>query len=99
MASPGTTSYTTNGNPSMFGTNGTNTTYGTNGATASPNAHMGASRGYGTDGMTNRYHLNSYRTNAATTTNNNANWGWLGLLGLIGLFGMRSRNDRRHEAK
>lgn len=97
MASPGTTNYTTTGAGTTTGTYGTYGT-GTYNTYASPNATMGVSRGYGVDGV-GRYNVNTYRTNAATTTNNNAAWGWLGLLGLLGLFGLRNRNDRRNEAK
>lgn len=31
-------------------------------------------------------------THAYTTTDNNTNWGWLGLVGLLGLAGMRNRS-------
>jgi MYXO-CTERM domain-containing protein len=43
--------------------------------------------GYGFGG---NYNTATYRTNAAT--DNDTDWGWLGLLGLLGLAGLRSRN-------
>lgn len=41
----------------------------------------------------NDMNANNYRTTAADT-DNDMDWGWLGLLGLIGLAGLR---NRRHE--
>jgi hypothetical protein len=38
---------------------------------------------------------NLYRARAATTNDNDIDWGWLGLLGLIGLAGLRGKNRER----
>jgi MYXO-CTERM domain-containing protein len=35
---------------------------------------------------------NNTTTRAYATTDNNRNWGWLGLVGLLGLAGMRNRS-------
>ncbi len=103
-----TTSTDNTGSGSVLGGNrmGTTGNYGTmstppasgiygsyNTTTSTPSTYGGtdASR-YNTNGTMRGY---NYRTNA-TTTDNDMDWGWLGLLGLLGLIGLRKTNDDRH---
>jgi MYXO-CTERM domain-containing protein len=64
--------------------------------TSTPTTYGGtSSTSYNTNGTMRGY---NYRTNA-TTTNNNNDWGWLGLLGLLGLVGLRRNNEEKHREK
>lgn len=46
------------------------------------------------DNVNNRNNVNTYQGNNYRTaaTDNDVDWGWIGLLGLAGLFGLRGRN-------
>lgn len=92
-------------NSNTFGVNRSNTygtnnygTYGTNSTvpnrTNNYNATTNQMKTYGTNSTGTGIHANNYRT-LANDTDNDMDWGWLGLLGLAGLFGLRSRDRER----
>lgn len=82
---------TNNGNTMLDRTIGTRT--GTNGTNMGTNNYgtFDTNRMNMNDTNGNRTRTNNYRATAATT-DNDFDWGWLGLLGLIGLAGMRGKN-------
>jgi MYXO-CTERM domain-containing protein len=84
-----------NGTVSSPRTGTTTSTYGTTGETNGNFNTNGTPRNntFGVNGVdgnrTGVYRPTNYRATAAT--DNDMDWGWLGLLGLLGLAGMRNR--------